>query len=210
MLRRTTAVFTAALVLGAVAAPAALANDRDGSRKGGKKPIGSVASFDGTTLTVTLNDGSSATATADEDSRVKIDHRGRPAAKGNPTRGSLEDLVAGTLVLRLKTDDGVLEKVRIRRTAQTSPAPVAACEDGSDEAEGEESDTDSDGEVEEAEVEGEQDCDDADEADETDESDEAEDEDGADDDDDEDEEDEEEEEGVEETVEDATDELPLP
>ena len=205
MLRRTSAVFTAALVLGAVAAPAALAGDRDGSRKGGKKPIGSVASFDGTTLTVTLNDGSSATATADEDSRVKVDHRGRPSAKGNPTRGSLEDLVAGTLVLRLKTDDGVLEKVRIRRTAApAATAPVAACEDDADEAEGEESETDGDGEVEEAEVEGEDsDCDEADEADQ------AEDEDDADDDDAEEEEDEEEDEGVEETVEDVTDELPL-
>ena len=148
MLRRITAVFTAALVLGAVAAPAALADGHDGSRRGGKKPIGTVASFDGTTLTVTLNDGSTTTATADESVQVKIDHRGRPAAKGNPTRGSLEDLVAGALVLRLKTDDGVLEKVRLRRTAAAA-VPAEATDEGSDESD----DADVEEEVDEADDE---------------------------------------------------------
>ncbi len=174
MFRRTTAVLTAALVLGAVAAPAALANGRrDGERNGGKKPVGTVASFDGTTLTVTMNDGSSKTATTDEDTRVKIDHRGRPAAKGNPTRGSLEDLVAGALVLRMKTDDGALEKVRIRRApAEAAPALAADCAEDAEtegdeaddaETEGDESE-DADTEGDESASEGEQGDTEADEA----------------------------------------------
>ena len=158
MLRRTTAIFTAALVLGAVAAPAALAKGPSG--KGGKKPVGTVATFDGTTLTVTMNDGSTQTATADDSTKVKVDHRGRPAAKGNPTRGGLEDLVAGTLVLRLKTDDGVLEKVRIRRTA---PAAAPVPTDDADE-EGDDTD-DADDEGEDAVDEGDDTDDEAEEAD---------------------------------------------
>ena len=142
MLRRTTAVLTAALVLGAVAAPAALAQGP--SSKGGKKPIGTVASFDGTTLTVTLNDGSTATATADESTQVKIDHRGRPAAKGNPTRVSLADLVAGALVLRLKSDEGALEKIRLRR------APAAAVPTETTDEEGDDTDDAAEEEADEA------------------------------------------------------------
>lgn len=173
MLRRTTAILTAALVLGAVAAPAALAKRPSG--KGGKKPVGTVASFDGTTLTVTMKDGSSRTATADESTQVKIDHRGRPSAKGNPTRGSLDDLVAGNLVLRMKTDDGALEKVRIRRVA-TETAPVTTCSDEAGETETEtetegETSTETEGETSDDSAEAEDTCDetdagDADEADE--------------------------------------------
>ncbi len=187
MLRRTTAVFTAALVLGAVAAPAALA--KGPSHKGGKKPVGTVASFDGTTLTVTMKDGSSETAVVAEDTKVKIDHRGRPAAKGNPTRGDLDDLVEGTLVLRMKTDDGELEKIRIRRAAAPAPA---------DEDDAEESDED-------AEESDEDDAEEADEADEADE-DESEDEESDEGSEEEQEEEEEETDPVDEVIED----LPLP
>ncbi len=167
MFRRTTAVLTAALVLGAVAAPAALANGRrDGEHNGGKKPVGTVASFDGTTLTVAMKDGSSKTATAGDDTKVKIDHRGRPAAKGNPTRGSLEDLVAGALVLRMKIDDGALEKVRIRRAAaEAAPAPAASapaadCAEDADSEGDEADDAETEGdEADDAETEGDEDAD---------------------------------------------------
>lgn len=100
------------------------------SGKGGKKPIGTVASFDASSgvLTVDLKDGSQFEGVATEDTRVKIDHRGKPGKKGNPTTGSLEDLVAGYKVLRLKsstTDEGTtVEKIKVRKEA----AP-AACTD---------------------------------------------------------------------------------
>jgi hypothetical protein len=185
MLRRTTAVFTAALVLGALAAPVAQA--KGPSRKGGKKPIGTVASFDGTTLTVTMKDGTSQAATADDSTQVKLDHRGRPAAKGNPTRGDLDDLVAGALVLRMKTDDGALEKVRLRSVATESPAATCEADDCDDETDTEDSD-------------------DTEDADETD----AEDSDDDEDDEDETEEEEEQDEDLEEVADEATEELPLP
>jgi hypothetical protein len=122
MLRRTTVSVLIAVVLSAFAVPAAIAGPKAAARKGGKKPMGTVSSFDGTTLSVARKNGSSLTVTTDEDTRVKLEHRGRHARKGNPSNGTLEDLVVGAFVLKMKVDDDVLEKIRLRLPATSADA----------------------------------------------------------------------------------------
>ncbi|HVL64439.1 MAG TPA: hypothetical protein VM573_04620 [Actinomycetota bacterium] len=115
------AVIAASLGASAVAAP------KGPSNKGGKKPIGTIASFDSATgaLAVDLKDGTQFTGTVTEDTKIKVDHRGKPGKKGNPTTGTTADLVPGYQVLRLKSDaaeDGslVVEKVKVRKVAAAS------------------------------------------------------------------------------------------
>lgn len=89
------------------------------TKPGGKNPLGEVVSFDSATrtLSVRLNDGQTATATVAPDVQVKLEHRGNHArgkGHGNPSNGSVEDLVPGADVLRWKLEEGVLTKVRLR------------------------------------------------------------------------------------------------
>lgn len=137
MLRRSTrtaplyAIALATMVLALFAAPAAA--HKDGT--GGKKAIGEVASFDGTTLTVTMNDGSSFAGTVADDVQIKVEHRGhKEHGKGHekPSNGSPEDLAAGAKILRMKVKCDEVVKLRIRRapatTTETDPV-VTASED---------------------------------------------------------------------------------
>lgn len=134
LVARTVAVVSlAALVAGG--SLTAHAKDSRPKSWGGKKAIGEIVSFDPATsaLVVDLVEGEDFTGTVAEDAKVKMDHRGhsrKNSGHGNPTRGSLEDLVAGALVLRLKTEDDVVTKIKLRRAPDASPAGPA--EDGDD------------------------------------------------------------------------------
>jgi len=126
-LKKTLAVVAVMTVAASMAAPAALAKGNKG--KGGKKAIGEVTGFDATTgaLVVTLTDGTVFAGTANEGTKVKIEHRGnhgKGKGHGNPSNGDLADLVAGAKVLKMKTaDDGLtVKKIRLRPVAA---APVA-------------------------------------------------------------------------------------
>ncbi len=117
------ALFVFALAA-AMVAPAAMAKKGD-PKKGGKKAMGEVVSFDASTgsLVVTLTDGSSVSATVSPDVKVKLEHRGshsRGKGHGNPSSGSLADVVAGAKILKMKERDGLVEKLRLRPAA----APV--------------------------------------------------------------------------------------
>jgi hypothetical protein len=136
---------TASLLVSASAASTAFAKN---GRGGGKKPRGEVTSFDMTSmaLVVAMRNGDTFEGTVDPDAQVKVEHRGNHShgnGHGNPSRGSLEDIVAGALVLRMKVDDGVVEKIRLRKKA------ADPCEPAAEEPEGEEADDDSGEDVEE-------------------------------------------------------------
>jgi hypothetical protein len=130
--------FLTASLLVSASASAALAHK---GRRGGKKPRGVVTSFDAGSmaLAVELRNGDTFEGIVDPDVQVKLEHRGRHShAKdhGNPSNGSVEDIVPGALVLRMKFDDeGVVDKLRLR------PAEEDPCA------------SDDDGDVEEPEVE---------------------------------------------------------
>jgi hypothetical protein len=108
---------TASLLVSAAAASTSLAKK---GRGGGKKARGEVTSFDATTLAleVALRNGETFEGTVDPDVQVKLEHRGNHShgnGHGNPSRGSLEDIVPGAQVLRMKFDDeGVVDKLRLR------------------------------------------------------------------------------------------------
>ena len=109
-----------ALVLGSVAATA-------GAHKGkgqGKKAMGTIESFDGTTISVDGGEDEPVTATVDDDTRIKVEHRGRHArgkGHGNPSRGTTDDLVEGAFVLDMKVDDGHLDRIRVRPATHGEP-----------------------------------------------------------------------------------------
>jgi hypothetical protein len=131
--RTATALSLAALLAGA--ALPAQAKSPHSEQRGSKKPIGEIVSFDEatSTLIVDLADGEDLTATVDADVQVKIEHRGRhhrSKGHGNPSEGSLEDLTAGALVLRIKTDDDEITKIRLRPAP--AEAPAAEGDDGDD------------------------------------------------------------------------------
>ena len=111
---------SAALVLGSVAATA-------GAHKGkgqGKKAMGTIESFDGSTVTVDVGADDPVTATVDEDTKIKVEHRGhhdRGKGHGNPSRGSADDLTPGTFVLDMKVDDAHLDRIRVRPATHGSP-----------------------------------------------------------------------------------------
>ncbi len=160
-LTRTLTVVSLAGLLAVAALPAQARSTRS-EHRGGKKAVGEVVSFDATTsaLVVALSGGDELTANVDPDVQVKLDHRGhankeRERAHGNPTRGSVDDLVAGTPVLRLKLEEGVVTKIRLRPLPVETPAvpegeereEVPAPDDGS--AEGDFAEPDEDGDEEE-------------------------------------------------------------
>ena len=131
MLRRSAlkvfAVGAALAMCGALASSAALAK-RPAEKRGGKKPVAEVLSFDQTTLELHLlmRDGTETGQTVDAGVQVKVEHRGahaRGKGHGNPSRGSLADLVPGTKVLRIKLTDGVVTKLRLRRAPTLTAVP---------------------------------------------------------------------------------------
>ena len=125
----------AALLLAFAATPAT-AHQGHGT---GKKPMGTIESFDGTTLTVTLSDGSSQSATTTDDTRVKVEHRGNHThgrGHGNPSRGSLDDLQAGNFVLRMKMRGDTLEQIRIRRAPESTDTVCTESDNADAESDG--------------------------------------------------------------------------
>ena len=166
---RTTPLYALALatmVLALFAAPA-LAH-KEGT--GGKKALGTVASFDGTTLTVTMTDGSSFSGAVGDDVQVKVEHRGHKShGKGHkkPSNGSVADLTAGAMVLRMKVKCDEVTKLRLRRVPAAAPvveatpvveaAPVVIT--ASTDAEAEDLETE-DAETEDAETEDSEESDD--------------------------------------------------
>jgi hypothetical protein len=109
-----------ALVLATVAATA-------GAHKGkgqGKKAMGTVESFDGTTISVDVGEDEAVTATVDDDTKIKVEHRGHHArgkGHGNPSRGTTDDLAEGAFVLDMKIDDGHLDRIRVRPVTHGEP-----------------------------------------------------------------------------------------
>jgi len=105
------------------------------AKRGEGKSAGTIASFDGTTLTVTMNDASTMTATVTEATKIKVSHRGRHEhGRGfkKHSNGTLEDLVAGNLVVKMKMAEGALEKIRIKRAAAPESLPESlpeSCDD---------------------------------------------------------------------------------
>lgn len=100
----------------------------------GKKAIGEIVSFDSatSTLVVDLAGDDDFTGAVDPEVRVKIDHRGwakKSGPHGNPTEGSVEDLLPGTPVLRMKVEDDLVTKIRIRPTGEESPLPPVENDD---------------------------------------------------------------------------------
>jgi hypothetical protein len=122
--RKVVLAAVGALALATLVAPAGAHNGKGG----GKKPMGTVASFDGTTLTVTTADDD-VTATVTEDTKVKVEHRGHHSkgkGHGNPSRGDAENLTAGSFVLDMKVDDdGNLVRIRVRSAAPHDPEPTS-------------------------------------------------------------------------------------
>ena len=109
-----------ALVLGTVAAAA-------GASKGkgqGKKAMGTIESFDGETISVDVGEDEAVTATVDDDTKIKVEHRGHHArgkGHGNPSRGTTDDLEEGAFVLDMKVDDGHLDRIRVRPATNGEP-----------------------------------------------------------------------------------------
>ena len=144
---RTISLLSAALlVCGLLASPGLAA------KPGGKKPIGEIVSFDESsmTLVVEMKSGSELVAEVADEAQIKLEHRGDHSTgkgHGNPTRGSLDDLVEGAKVLRLKLDkdEGVVSKIRLR--AAPKECDVEDTED--DDSDDEESDDDGSDETEE-------------------------------------------------------------
>jgi hypothetical protein len=129
---------TASLLVSASAASTAFAHGKGG----GKKARGEVTSFDSTSmaLVVAMRNGDTFEGTVDPDAQVKMEHRGNHShgqGHGNPSRGSLEDILPGALVLRMKFDDeGVVDKIRLRKAA-VDPCEPAVEEPTVEEPEGE-------------------------------------------------------------------------
>ncbi|MGH2753266.1 MAG: hypothetical protein ACRDLB_02430 [Actinomycetota bacterium] len=118
---------TASLLVSSSVASTALARN---GRGGGKKAMGEVTAFDSATmdLEVELRNGDTFEGTVAPDVQVKLEHRGHHShnhGDRNPSRGSVDDIVPGAGVLRMKLDkEGVVDKIRLR-PAKTDPcAPV--------------------------------------------------------------------------------------
>jgi hypothetical protein len=136
--RTLTAVSLVAL-LGAITIPAHAKSARS-EHRGGKKAVGEIVSYDEATsaLVVERKDGEELSATVDPHAQVKLDARGyskKDRGRGNPTEGSLQDLLPGTPVLRLRLEDGVVTKIRLRPLAPETP-PMPEAEDHGDAPEG--------------------------------------------------------------------------
>lgn len=142
--RKLTVVVLAGL-LAAAALPAGAKSSRPKQHRG-KKAMGEVVSFDAatSTLVVDLPGDEDFTGAVDPDVQVKLDHRGwkKKTSHGNPTKGSLEDLLPGTPVLRMKVEDDLVTKIRIRPTGEETPLPPAEDDGEEDEAEPDDDSTD--------------------------------------------------------------------
>jgi hypothetical protein len=117
-----------------VSSLAASAKSPGGVKPGGKKALGEVTSFDSSSmaLSVEMADGRVYDGEVSPDVKVKLEHRGNHSTgrgHGNPTRGSLEDIVAGAFVLRMKGDKAdLVTKLRLRAgpvvTVTATPTPL--------------------------------------------------------------------------------------
>lgn len=130
---RTLTVVSLVGLLAAASLPAQAKSSRPKQHRG-KKAIGEIVSFDAatSTLVVDLPGDEDFTGAVDPDVRVKLDQRGwakKGGSHGNPTEGSIEDLMPGTAVLRMKVEDDLVTKIRIRPEAET---PLPPTEDGDD------------------------------------------------------------------------------
>jgi hypothetical protein len=122
-----TAFFILALVA-ALAAPALAkpgkghGHGKDKAKKG-KRAIGVVTAFDAVTgaLTVEMRSGDLFAGVVDPDAKIKLEHRGKPSKKGNPTKGSFEDVTAGDKVLKMKVDKetGLVKRLFLRQSDST-------------------------------------------------------------------------------------------
>ncbi|MDQ3953108.1 MAG: hypothetical protein M3279_09135 [Actinomycetota bacterium] len=135
---RTLTVVSLAGLLAAASLPAQAKSSRPKQHRG-KKALGEVVSFDEATMTLTvdLHGDEDFTGAVDPDVQVKLDHRGwakRRGGHGNPTEGSTDDLLPGTPVLRMKVEDDLVTKIRIRPLPDEPPLPPAE----GDDAEGDE------------------------------------------------------------------------
>ena len=148
---RTLAVVSLAGILAAGSLPAGAKSSRS-EHRGGKKALGEIVSFDAATagLVVKLTSGDELTASVAPDAQVKLEHRGAKRNKehGNPTRGSLDDLVPGAAVLRLKLEDDAVTKIRLRPAPAPieTPVPTEADDLGGDDSDDETEEEDSDDE----------------------------------------------------------------
>ena len=148
---RTLTVWALAGLLAAASLPAHAKSSRPKQHRG-KKAVGEIVSFDEATLTleVDLAGDDDFKGAVDPDVQVKLDHRGWArkggSHEGNPTKGSLDDLLPGTPVLRLKVEDDVVTKIRLRPTAEAPLPDTGDDEDalpGDDLADDTDTDTDS-------------------------------------------------------------------
>ena len=135
---RTLTVVALAGLLAAASLPAQAKSSRPKQHRG-KKAMGEITSFDPATMTlaVDLAGDEDFSGAVDPDVQVKLDHRGwnkRGGGHGNPSEGSLDDLLPGTPVLRMKVEDDLVTKIRIRPTAEESPLPPAEDTDDNDDA----------------------------------------------------------------------------
>ena len=150
---RTLTVVALAGLLAAAALPVQARSSRPKQHRG-KKALGEIVSFDAatSTLVVDLPGDEDFTGAVDPDVQVKLDHRGwakRGGSHGNPTEGSVEDLLPGTPVLRMKVEDDVVTKIRIRPAGEETPLPAEddegdALDDDSDEDSSDDSDSNPD------------------------------------------------------------------
>ncbi|HWL65623.1 MAG TPA: hypothetical protein VNP73_06575 [Actinomycetota bacterium] len=133
-------------VAGFIGATPAVAGDHtEKTHRGhGKRAMGTIESFDGTTLSVALDDTTTWSGPVACDVKVRVEHRGRHArgkGHGNPSRGSVTDLKPGAWILRMKLDDGIVEKVHVR-PAPTDGEMVTAASGASDDCDSEEEESD--------------------------------------------------------------------
>lgn len=122
---RTLTVFSLVGLLAAASLPAQAKSSRPKLHRG-KKAMGEIVSFDAatSTLVVDLPGEEDFTGAVDPDAQVKLDHRGwakKGGSHGNRSEGSLDDLLPGAAVLRMKVQDDLVTKIRIRPSAETPP-----------------------------------------------------------------------------------------
>jgi hypothetical protein len=144
---RVATLLVALLAFGALAATsvAARPGKHQEEKRGGKKPLGKIVSFDSSTMLLTLVDkeGVEHTGTVAADAKVKVRHRGEHDATEehtSPSNGTLDDLVPGALVLKMKRDEDVIVGIRLAPPRAEEPAeePISdeTDEDAGDEGDG--------------------------------------------------------------------------
>lgn len=139
--RRASALSLVLCLVVAMALPALSKPGASKGKKKGKRAIGSVTAFDPATmqLSVEFRDGSTFEGSLAEDAKIKLEHRGKPAARGNPTKGSVDDIDVGDKVLKMKARNGEVRKLRLRDVAsEVEDANGGECKDAEEEPAGEE------------------------------------------------------------------------